>query len=150
MNILPIDIKRRLAFIEELRLLRDLAEHEIEYLREMADHGEAAFWEGVGCVCGEKRSEYILNIAEKSERMVKALFAQMGAQRSALDPKQSDAVLGMIQWHMIGVCAQELAGHENPALDRRINEGVERTLDCLKLAMPLGSEAKKRENTSVN
>ena len=140
MNILPIDIKRRRAFIEELRLLRDLAEHEIEYLWEMAGHGELAFWEGLRSLCGEKSGAYILNIAEKSEGRAKALFDQMDLQKNVFDLKQGDAVLDMIQWHMIGVCAQELGKHENPALSRKVNEVVERTQGWLALAIPISSE----------
>ena len=138
MNILPIDIKRRLAFIEELRLLRDLAEHEIEYLREMADHGEAAFWEGVGSVCGEQAKTYIQKIAEKCAELVDVGLKELGD--NPLELKHGKVMKSIVEHYMIVLCALELAQYENTELYKCVNSCAERALACLSAVIPLGND----------
>ena len=116
MDILPVKVKRRRAFIDELCLLKDISEYEIEYLRKMADQGEHPFWQALRAVCGRQSGEFILQIAKKSVSMVEQGYREIEEPTHEPAMDWGDIALVMIQWHMVGVCAQEMAKYENQEL----------------------------------
>ena len=132
MSVLPNDEKRRRAFIDELCLLKDMDEYELEYLHEMEDKGERIFWEALHDVCGVWSREYILQIAEKSVEMVEYGYKEIEEKQDGVVMEWGDIVLVMIQWHMVGVCALELAKYEKQELYREVKICVEQTKGYLR------------------
>ncbi len=127
MNILPNAVKRRRAFIIELSVLKDIDEYELEYLREMADMGERPFWQAFHSVCGKQSGERILEIAKICADMVEHGYKEIMEVSDEPRMDWGDVALVMIQWHMIGVCAQEMAQYENQELCSAVRSCVAQT-----------------------
>ena len=127
MIILPVEIKRRRAFIDELCLLNDMDQYEKRYLQETAEQGARAFWEALHRVCGRRSAEYMLQIAEKCVEMVEFGYQEIEGNQDEPIMDWGDIAQIMIQWHMIGVCAQELAKYESRELYGRITVCVGQT-----------------------
>ena len=127
MKVIPVKVKRRNAFIDELCLLKDIDEYEAEYLRETAEQGARVFWEALHRVCGRRSAEYMLQIAEKNVEMAEFVYTEMEGKLGELFMDWGDIAQAMIQWYMISTCAQELAKYESRELYDRVTICVEQT-----------------------
>lgn len=138
MNNLPNHVNRRLAFIGELRLLRDFNRFEVQYLQDMAGNGERSFWEAIRHICGEQAKTYIQKIAEKCAELVDVGLKELGD--NPLELKHGKVMKSIVEHYMIVLCALELAQYENTELYKCVNSCAERALACLSAVIPLGND----------
>ncbi|MBR5287193.1 MAG: hypothetical protein IKU34_01215 [Clostridia bacterium] len=144
----PVDVKRRHAFIAELRRLMDMDECEAETLQKAAAQGAHAFWEALRGVCAERTGEYILKIAENCADWVEGGLGELNGDPLAL--KHSDAIMSMIRLHMVSLCALELAKYENRELYAAVKACSGRTYTCLATVIPLDGGEEQPEKNRLN
>ena len=111
MNTMPIDVRRRMMFVDDLRSMKEMDVCEIEYLKEAARKGSDSFLEALCHVCGRETSAYIRRIAESCFGRAELILDQMEERRmqAEIDQQWEDCLWLMMGCYMVSTCAAEMA-----------------------------------------
>jgi len=122
MNTMPIDVRRRMMFVDDLRSIKEMDAYEVECLKEAAQKGSESFLEAVYRVCGRETSAYIRRIAESCFGRAELILDQM-KERSVLaeiDQQWEDGLWLMMGCYMVSTCAAEMA----KCIDQELHRAV--------------------------